>query len=170
MQELDDISLDYGPWSRDFIMLISEFARAAGLSVDTVRFYVRRGLLRPETGRKGGSNPYQEFREAHVDAARLIRMSQTLGFSLREIGAMAAEYYGGGMTPERSREIMADQLARLEQKSSELNAMLGYIRAKLDWIDGGQMGDEPSFGRHAPCGALETPVAGEEAVHGLVSA
>ena len=147
-----------------FMMLISEFARAAGLSVDTVRFYVRRGLLRPEIGRKGGSNPYQIFREEHVDAARLIRMSQSLGFSLREIGTIAAEYYDGGITPERSREIMADQLARLEQKSAELDAMLSYIRAKLDWIDGGQAGDEPSFGRHAPCGALEKPPVNEDSV------
>jgi MerR family regulatory protein len=34
-------------------MLISEFARAAGLSRDTVRFYVRRGLLAPLAGNKG---------------------------------------------------------------------------------------------------------------------
>lgn len=136
-----------------FVMLISEFARAAGLSVDTVRFYVRRGLLRPETGRRGGSNPYQEFREAHVDAARLIRMSQTLGFSLREIGAMASEYYDGGITPGRSREIMADQLLKLEHKASELRAMIAYIQAKLAWIDNGQIGEEPSFGRRAPCNA-----------------
>jgi MerR family transcriptional regulator, copper efflux regulator len=37
-------------------MLISEFARAAGLSRDTVRFYVRRGLLAPLAGNKGGSS------------------------------------------------------------------------------------------------------------------
>ncbi len=34
-------------------MLISEFARTSGLSRDTVRFYVRLGLLRPETNGKG---------------------------------------------------------------------------------------------------------------------
>lgn len=153
-----------------FIMLISEFARAAGLSVDTVRFYVRRGLLRPEVGRKGGSNPYQIFHAEHVDAARLIRMSQSLGFSLREIGAIAAEYYDGGITPERSREIMADQLARLQLKSAELNAMLGYIRAKLDWIDGGQTGDEPSFGGHAPCDVLDKPAANEHPLHDMALA
>ena len=153
-----------------FVMLISEFARAAGLSVDTVRFYVRRGLLRPEIGRKGGSNPYQIFGEEHVDAARLIRMSQSLGFSLREIGTMAAEYYDGGITPERSREIMADQLTRLEQKAAELNAMLCYIRAKLDWIDGGQIGDEPSLGHHASCGVAEGPVADGTSVRDMAYA
>ena len=42
-------------------MLISEFARATGLSTDTVRFYVRRGLLKPLAGSKGGSKSLSDF-------------------------------------------------------------------------------------------------------------
>ena len=61
-------------------MLISEFARAAGLSRDTVHFYVRRGLLTPLAGNKGGSNPYQVFTNEHVQMARTIRMAQSLAF------------------------------------------------------------------------------------------
>jgi hypothetical protein len=47
-------------------MLISEFARKTGLTTDTVRFYVRRGLLTPETNGKGGRNPYRLHRREHV--------------------------------------------------------------------------------------------------------
>ena len=38
-----------GPWSmvKRVVTLISEFARTAGLSVDTVRFYVRKGIAQP---------------------------------------------------------------------------------------------------------------------------
>ncbi len=97
-------------------VLISEFAKRAGLSTDTVRFYVRKGLLAPATGMKGGSNPYQIFTDEHLEAARIIRMSQGLGFSLREIAALAAEYNAGGMTPARSLELMRGQLARLEER------------------------------------------------------
>ena len=42
-------------------MLISEFARRTALSVDTVRYYVRAGLMTPQQGTRGGRNPYQEF-------------------------------------------------------------------------------------------------------------
>ncbi len=79
-------------------MLISEFARATGLSRDTIRFYVRRGLLRPLAGNKGGSNPYQVFTNEHVQMARTIRMAQSLGFSLREIAALNAEYQAKRIT------------------------------------------------------------------------
>jgi MerR family transcriptional regulator, copper efflux regulator len=126
-------------------MLISEFARAAGLSRDTVRFYVRRGLLKPFAGSKGGSNPYQVFTHEHVQMARAIRMAQSLGFSLREITALNSEYQAKRITPARGAEIMRWQLARLEEKAAHVGAMMSYIRAKLAWYDAGCKGPEPNF-------------------------
>jgi DNA-binding transcriptional MerR regulator len=38
-------------------MPISDFSQATGLGHDTIRFYVRRRLITPETGSKGGCNP-----------------------------------------------------------------------------------------------------------------
>ncbi|MBQ1498431.1 MAG: MerR family transcriptional regulator [Sphingomonas sp.] len=135
-------------------MLISEFARRAGMSIDTVRFYIRKGLLAPATGRKGGSNPYQIFTAEHLDVARIIRMAQNLGFSLREIAALAAEYHGGGITAERSLELMRMQLARLEEKAAQANAMVDYARAKVAWLEAGQKGAEPLFGEYEECVSL----------------
>jgi MerR family transcriptional regulator, copper efflux regulator len=101
-------------------MLISKFAQA----MDTVRFYVRRGLLKPETNGKGGRK--------HVRTARIIRTAQSLGMSLKEIAAISEEYSeGGGLSRERSIEIMGTQLQRLDQKAAELDAMAAYLRAKL---------------------------------------
>ncbi len=99
-------------------MLISEFTRATGLTPDTVRFYVRRGLLKPLTGNKGGSNPYQVFTDEHVQMARTVRMAQSLGFSLREIAALNVEYQAKRMTPARGAEVLRAQLGRLEEKAA----------------------------------------------------
>jgi MerR family transcriptional regulator, copper efflux regulator len=126
-------------------MLISEFARATGLTRDTVRFYVRRGLLKPLAGNKGGSNPYQVFTNEHVQMARAIRMAQSLGFSLREITALNVEYQAKGITGARGAEIMRWQLARLEEKAAHVGGMISYIRAKLVWLEAGGKGPEPNF-------------------------
>ncbi len=72
-------------------MLISEFARRAGLPTDTVRYYVRLKLLRPETNGKGGSNPYQVFTAEHLLAAKIIRTAQSLGMPLKEILAISQQ-------------------------------------------------------------------------------
>lgn len=126
-------------------MLISEFAKATGLTPDTVRFYIRRGLLTPQTGGKGGSNPYQIFTKEHVETARMIRLCQSLGFTLREIAALNDEYQRIGIDRARAREIFEAQMRRLEEKSAQLKAMMAYMRAKLAWIESGSKGNEPSF-------------------------
>jgi MerR family copper efflux transcriptional regulator len=127
-------------------VLISEFARTAGLTPDTVRFYIRRGLLTPETNGKGGRNPYQVFTDEHVRTARVIRLAQSLGMSLKEIGAINEELRDQGISDERSIEIMTDQLGRLETKAAELTAISGYLRAKLAWLKSGRKGPEPELG------------------------
>ena len=75
----------------------------------------------------------------------IIRMAQSLGMSLKEISAIGEEHRKGLITPERSIELMEMQLARLEAKKAELDAMGNYLRAKLAWIRAGEPGPEPQF-------------------------
>jgi MerR family copper efflux transcriptional regulator len=126
-------------------VLISDFARRAGLTPDTVRFYVRLGLLRPEASGKGGQRPYQVFTAEHLQAAQIIRTAQSLGMSLKEVAAISQERRAGNMTPKRSVEVLTTQLARLETKAAELIAMKGYLHAKIDWLNGGEKGAPPDF-------------------------
>ena len=124
-------------------MLISEFARATGLTSDTVRFYVRLGLLRPGTSAKGGQHAYQIFTESDVKAAKVIRLSQAAGLSLREIAALGAERRAGRLTPERRIEVVTSQIERLEVRAAELRTMADYLRAKRDWLANDEQRDEP---------------------------
>ncbi len=126
-------------------MLISEFARTAGLSVDTVRFYVRKGLLSPETTAKGGSKPYQIFKSEHVEAARIIRLAQSLGFSIKEIAALNKEYRAACVSTKRSVEIMQAQIGKLEEKADQLTGLIAYMRAKIVWLESSSIEPEPRF-------------------------
>ena len=130
-------------------MLISEFARVTGLTRDTVRFYARLGLLQPKTNGKGGRHPYSVFTEKDIQAAEVIRISQSLGMSLKEIAAFTEERRKGRLTSERRTEIMSAQLISLEAKATELEVMISYVRAKIDYLKGGQQGPEPDFEDYA---------------------
>ena len=136
-------------------MLISEFARVTGLIRDTVRFYARLGLLQPQTNGKGGRHPYSVFTRKDIQAAEVIRISQSLGMSLKEIAAFNEERREGHLTSERRVEIMNAQLARLEAKATELKTMISYVRAKIDWLTGSQRGPEPDFGSYARGGSRD---------------
>ena len=113
-------------------MLIGEFARQTGLSQDTIRFYVRKGLLTPQFGAKGGRHAWQVFTPQDLSTARMIRFAQSLGMSLKEIAEIDTELRRDGGSPERATDILDTQLIRLEQKASELAELIGYLRAKRD--------------------------------------
>jgi MerR family transcriptional regulator, copper efflux regulator len=139
-------------------MLISEFAKATGLSRDTVRFYVRLGLLQPQTAAKGGRRPYQFFTTGDVQAARIIRVAQSLGMSLKEIADIAKERREGRMTRKRSADILRGQLAVLQTKATELQAMTAYLHDKIAWLEGGETGSLADFGdylENAPRGSTD---------------
>jgi MerR family copper efflux transcriptional regulator len=137
-------------------MLISDFAGATGLSRDTVRFYVRLGLLQPKSNGKGGCHPYQIFNREDVQTVEVIRVGQSLGMSLKEIAALDTERREGSMTRERMMEILSAQLARLETKATELATMTHFVRSKLAWLADGEDGPQPDFGQ---CGCeVQRPI------------
>jgi MerR family copper efflux transcriptional regulator len=127
------------------LMLISDFSREAGLSRETVRFYVRLGLLQPQMTLKGGRNPYQQFRQEDLVITELIRIGQALGLSLKEI-AVLMEKRRKGKLPLKGRIVMLKaQLAKLDIKAIELEKLRAYVRAKIDWQERGEKGPEPTL-------------------------
>lgn len=124
-------------------MLISEFTKATGLPLDTVRFYIAKGLLTPQRSLKGGANPYQIFSREDVTAARMIKLQQTLGYSLGEIAVLNEEYRSGAGSPARTVEILEAQIGRLEQRRAEIDAALSFLKGKAAWIRAGKPGDAP---------------------------
>jgi DNA-binding transcriptional MerR regulator len=61
---------------------IGDVARSAGVNVQTLRYYERRGLVVPVLRRHSGQ---REYDRADVDRVRVIRAAQRLGFTLSEI-------------------------------------------------------------------------------------
>ena len=73
-------------------MKIGELARRAEVTIDTIRFYERRGVLPPAPRRPSG---HREYNDAAVERIRLARKMQSVGLSLDEIiDALAAHDTG----------------------------------------------------------------------------
>lgn len=100
-------------------MKIGEIADRAGVSVDTVRFYERRGLLpRPQRTPSG----YRTYTDATVERLRLARRLQELGFTLDEvIDALHATDLGSA-TCASERWRLEVVLERIDAKIAELRA------------------------------------------------
>lgn len=127
-------------------MLIAEFCRRADLTRDAVRLYVKLGLFAPNVGHSA-SNRYQQFNDADLDRAAVIRNAQQLGFTLKQIVMFNREYAAGAMDRKRKLDIMRGQLEAVDLKAERIRAMRKYLRAKIAWLEGGERGAEPVFSR-----------------------
>lgn len=126
-------------------MLISEFARATGLTADTVRFYIRLGLLEPNKTSKGGRNPYSVFNEEHVRLIEDIRIGQMLGLTIKQMVALKKEQDSSGLPPERGREVGIALLKDLEKKAEHFGKLAAWLKAFIEWEDGGKKGPRPQM-------------------------
>lgn len=109
---------------------IAWLARAAGVSVETVRFYQRRGLLRTpkRPGRTGESGSVRHYDATDVRRLRFIRSAQAAGFTLEEIRELLR--LDAGHDHARARELATKRLAALETKIGELE----QARDSLKWL------------------------------------
>lgn len=103
-------------------LTIAGFAKACGVHIETVRFYQRRGLLRPPHRPIGGIRHYGS---ADVARLRFVKSAQSLGFSLDEI-AQLLKLDDGAHCSEAS-EIAARHLADVESKLGDLQRMEGVL-------------------------------------------
>lgn len=106
-------------------MQIGRLARAAGVSVDTIRLYEARGMIRADRR----ANGYRDFTDEALVVVRLIRQGQALGFSLREIAEVLH-----GLQGEMSAEAVTDLLvARI---AAEILASRRCRRCAVCWTCG----------------------------------
>src|SRR5947199_10258171 len=94
---------------------IGEVARLADVSVQTLRFYEREGLL--PVSRRRASN-YREYSPDTVLLVRFIQRAQKLGFSLREVKELLALY---GIPKATAGDVLAIAQRKLTQISGNIN-------------------------------------------------
>lgn len=90
---------------------IGALARRAGVGVETVRYYQRRGLR----------GAYRVYGEAELARLRAIRRAQQLGFSLEEIDGLLA--LNADTDREHAREAAQAKIALIDARIRQLQEM-----------------------------------------------
>ena len=107
---------------------IGGLAKAAGVGVETIRYYQRRGLL-PEPARPPGE--IRRYGEADLKRLKFIRSAQAAGFTLCEIGELIA--LDASDDRARARELAQARVLAIDEKIEALrearNALAGLAAA-----------------------------------------
>jgi MerR family mercuric resistance operon transcriptional regulator len=109
--------------SRSPSLPIGAVAAAAGVNVETIRFYQRKGLL-PEPTRPYGQ--IRRYGDADVARVRFVKSAQRLGFSLEEIaGLLRLE---DGTHCDEARVMAEQKLDDVRSKLRDLRRMESALR------------------------------------------
>lgn len=94
---------------------IGAFAELAGVNVETIRFYQRKGLL-PEPEKPYGS--IRRYGEADVARVRFVKSAQRLGFSLDEVEGLLT--LDDGTHCDEARQLAEQKLIDVRAKLADL--------------------------------------------------
>lgn len=113
-------------------LTIGRLADEAGVNVETIRYYQRRGLM-PEPDK-----PALGHRRYAIDAVkrvRFIKRAQVLGFTLAEIGSLLE--LDEARACAETRDLAAHKLQVIEDKLADLKAMRKALTALVRQCDTG---------------------------------
>ena len=99
-------------------MTIGKLAKAAGVGVETIRFYERKGLIKKPQKREVGFRLYTNNEAARV---RFVKRAQELGFTLREVKSL--------LDLQSSRKITGAQVqGKAEKKIQEIQKKIKDLK------------------------------------------
>lgn len=114
------------------ILKISDVSDQTGISIHTLRYYEKEGLLlnirRNESGRR-------VFDQDDIEWLTWIRRLKSTGMPLSEIKAFAKLRLAGTSTLADRKLMLSDHQVKLEREISRLHQELGIVRYKIEAYD-----------------------------------
>lgn len=119
-------------------LTIGQLAKAAGVHVQTVRYYERRRLLAASSRLPSG---YRLYGEEELKRLRFIKNAQALGFTLREIEGLLNLRIESATRCREVQERASAKLATVEAKMRDLRALARALRTLIQACREGQPTD-----------------------------
>lgn len=114
-------------------LTIGRFAQTAGVNVETIRYYQRRGLLEKPEKPLGG---HRRYATSAVRRVAFIKRAQQLGFTLEEVkGLLLLE---DGQSCRETRFLAEHKLAFIEARMADLNRMHCLLKGLIAECEDGK--------------------------------
>jgi MerR family mercuric resistance operon transcriptional regulator len=108
-------------------LTIGEFAASAGVNVETIRFYQRKGLL-TEPDRPYGR--IRRYGDAEVSRVRFVKSAQRLGFSLDEVAELLR--LEDGAHCQEARGLAEHKLVDVREKLDDLRRIESVLSTLVE--------------------------------------
>ena len=110
-------------------MKIARVSEQFGMSVDTLRYYERVGLIPPVNRNDGGIRDYNELDLRRVD---FIKCMRSAGLPVEVLIEYVALVQQGDKTIEARKEILIEQRKLLVDRMNEMQKTLDILEHKIE--------------------------------------
>ncbi len=107
---------------------VSELALKCNVTKDTVRFYAKIGLLKPQRNRDNG---YQYFSEQDKKRLDFIRRAKYLGYTLKEIKQIIEESQKGSSPCPMVRDLIQRRLKSNKERLTQLIELQNHMEVAM---------------------------------------
>lgn len=112
---------------------IGQVAKQSGVSVETVRYYEKEGLLEVPERKESG---YRQFKGDTIARLSFIQQAKKLGFSLKEIGELLSITSDATTVCNDVKQLSQDKLVDIENKIKMLQQMRKSLKKLIDVCPG----------------------------------
>ncbi|WP_058302602.1 MerR family transcriptional regulator [Gorillibacterium timonense] len=113
-------------------MKIQELADKMGLTIHTIRFYEKEGLLDDRHVRRERNN-YRTYSEEAIERLKLIKKFQSIGCSLAELKEVLQDHDANAHTNLQIIDWIRGKKKEIERKKDEYDQMLDTLNKMLEY-------------------------------------
>ena len=125
-------------------MQIAEVAKRYGISVDTIRYYERIGLIPPVPRTRGGLRDYGEESCGWI---QLMKCMRAAGAQIEALIEYVDLFQQGDATLDARKALLVEQRDQLVSRMAEMQASLDLLNQKIDRYEQGMMTAEQQLRR-----------------------
>ncbi len=117
---------------------IGKLAEEAGVHVETIRYYERRGILeqppKPENG-------WRTYGDDSLETLRFVKRAQWMGFSLDEIEDLLALRKNADKSTPQAKDQIRGKLVEVQAKLEDLTSVRDKLQALVNEYEGRELFD-----------------------------
>lgn len=106
-------------------MSSGEIIRKAGITRDTLRYYLEIELIKPEVNQENG---YKIYSDEDLNLLKFIKQAQGIGFSLAQIRKLSEQMRSSCCKHQSLLPYLKDQLIEVNEKIASLEEIKGHLQ------------------------------------------
>lgn len=112
---------------------IGQIAKKSGISIETIRYYEKEGLLEKPHRKESG---YRQYNDNVIERLSFIQQAKSLGFTLAQINELLSLEVKQGTTSKDIKNIAQSKLVDIEEKIKMLKKMQKTLKELVTQCNG----------------------------------